>query len=146
MDCLSNSPPYDFELHLGVSNMDAVETITSVSMTPPSGMSLTPDHVTLALPPLHSWPFDTVLSGASGDTTICIDFEITFSNGAVCIDTLCIELPGCGVPGDVDMDGDCDIDDLLALLAAWGTNDPNADLNGDGIVNIDDLLILLSNI
>ena len=36
-------------------------------------------------------------------------------------------------------------DDLLAMLAAWGTNDPAADVNGDGVVNVNDLMILLSN-
>jgi hypothetical protein len=49
--------------------------------------------------------------------------------------------------GDVDCDGDVDVDDLLALLAAYGNCDPGGcdeDLDGDGDVDVDDLLILLS--
>ena len=44
-----------------------------------------------------------------------------------------------------DMNGDSvvDIADLLALLEAWGTNNPAADLDGNGIVNIADLLVVL---
>jgi len=49
------------------------------------------------------------------------------------------------IPGDVDGDGDVDLDDLLALIAAWGTADAASDLNGDGVVNLDDLLILLAH-
>ena len=43
------------------------------------------------------------------------------------------------------MNGDSvvDIADLLALLEAWGTNNPAADLDGNGIVNIADLLVVL---
>ena len=46
--------------------------------------------------------------------------------------------------GDIDGDGDADINDLLALLAAWGSSNANADLNGDGTVDINDLLVMLS--
>src|SRR5690606_23092538 len=36
-----------------------------------------------------------------------------------------------------DLDGDCLIggSDLGALLSAWGSDDPSADLNGDGVVD-----------
>jgi hypothetical protein len=48
--------------------------------------------------------------------------------------------------GDVDGDGAVGIADLLALLAAWGT-DPGGppDFDGDGTVGISDLLLLLAN-
>jgi hypothetical protein len=53
------------------------------------------------------------------------------------------------IPGDIDGDGNVDITDLLALLAAWGDcpqqGECPADLNGDGVVGIGDLLILLAN-
>jgi hypothetical protein len=52
----------------------------------------------------------------------------------------------CAKPGDIDGDGDVDVTDLLALLAAWG-DCPGCpeDINGDGVVNTEDLLTLLSN-
>ncbi len=52
------------------------------------------------------------------------------------------------VPCPADLDGDSSVGilDLLALLAAWGT-DPGAppDFDGDGIVGIEDFLELLGN-
>jgi subtilisin family serine protease len=52
----------------------------------------------------------------------------------------------CECPWDVDGSGGVGIGDLLALLAAWGT-DPGGppDFNGDGTVGIADLLELLAN-
>jgi hypothetical protein len=53
-------------------------------------------------------------------------------------------LPDC--PPDLDGDGFVGISDLLALLAAWGTNPGGPpDLDGNGIVGIGDLLILLAS-
>ncbi len=53
---------------------------------------------------------------------------------------------GAECPWDLDGGGDVGILDLLALLAAWGT-DPGGppDFNGDGDVGILDLLTLLAN-
>ncbi|UCD76841.1 MAG: VCBS repeat-containing protein [Phycisphaerales bacterium] len=56
-----------------------------------------------------------------------------------------------GVPlyGDVNDDGVVDIDDIFAILAAWGPcDDPEdcpEDINGDGMVDIDDLFEVLAN-
>ena len=55
------------------------------------------------------------------------------------------------VLGDLDDDGDVDLADLAALLAAYGTcvgdpgYNPDADLDGDGCVDLADLAALLSN-
>ena len=46
---------------------------------------------------------------------------------------------------DLNDDGVIDTDDLLAMLSAWGSNDPAADLDENNIVNIKDLLILLGD-
>ena len=62
------------------------------------------------------------------------------------VDCFAAEATDPAVPGDVDGDGDADINDVLAMLAAWGTSDANADLNGDGTVDVNDLLILLAEL
>jgi choice-of-anchor B domain-containing protein len=50
-----------------------------------------------------------------------------------------------GEGADIDGDGDVDFQDLLLLLAAWGTcTDCPEDLDGDGDVDFQDLLLLLS--
>jgi len=55
------------------------------------------------------------------------------------------------ITGDVDGDGDVDLSDLAALLAAYGTRvgdhdyNPAADLNDDGCVDLSDLAALLGN-
>jgi hypothetical protein len=40
-------------------------------------------------------------------------------------------------------DGATNVLDLLSILSAWGTDDPNADVNGDGEVNVLDLLAVI---
>ncbi|MBG80073.1 MAG: hypothetical protein CMJ39_05095 [Phycisphaerae bacterium] len=54
----------------------------------------------------------------------------------------CDDEPDC--PGDVTGDGLADVNDILAILGAFGTSDPDADLDGDGIVAVNDILLLLS--
>jgi hypothetical protein len=54
-------------------------------------------------------------------------------------------LSGPACEADTDADGQVDVNDVLAVVAAWGSSDPGADVNGDGIVNTDDLLAVIGN-
>ena len=55
---------------------------------------------------------------------------------------LTIEPAAC--PGDTNGSGSVDVQDLLAVLGAWGdTSGGPADVNEDGIVDVADLLIVL---
>ncbi|MHC5004114.1 MAG: GC-type dockerin domain-anchored protein [Planctomycetota bacterium] len=71
------------------------------------------------------------------------------SANSVCPETSSITIQVVGVdrclPGDATLDGRVDVDDLIAIIAAWGTGDDWADLNNDGVVNVDDLLASLLN-
>ena len=51
-------------------------------------------------------------------------------------------------PGDINGDGLVGVDDLLIVIANWGSCDSTecpGDLNGDGMVGVDDLLIVIAN-
>jgi hypothetical protein len=48
-------------------------------------------------------------------------------------------------PADFDGSGSVGTDDLLLILAAWGSTDSDIDLTGDGVVNVSDLLVLLES-
>ncbi len=50
--------------------------------------------------------------------------------------------------GDVTCDGMVNVDDLLAVIGAWGpvgSDYPRADINNDGEVNVDDLLLVIAH-
>jgi hypothetical protein len=47
--------------------------------------------------------------------------------------------------GDFDANGLVDVEDLLSLIAVYGTSDTDHDLNGDELISIEDLLILLDH-
>jgi uncharacterized membrane protein len=51
--------------------------------------------------------------------------------------------PGSWHPADLDLNCRVNVSDLLRLLAAWGGDNPSADINDDGLVNQLDLLLLL---
>jgi len=89
--------------------------------------------------------FDDAGAQASGD----VDATNRASDHAPVV--LGLTLPGVGIPGDVDGDGDVDLTDLSLLLGAFGATqgqpgyNPDADLDGDGDVDLTDAAILLSH-
>lgn len=46
----------------------------------------------------------------------------------------------CMCPADINGNGVVEVDDILVIIAQWGTDGPQGDINHDGIVNIEDLL------
>ncbi len=46
--------------------------------------------------------------------------------------------------GDVDGNGVVNVNDILQVIAVFGTNDSSGDANGDGIVNISDILLIIN--
>ena len=52
-------------------------------------------------------------------------------------------LDSCPICADVTGDGVVDLDDVIVLLADWGSQDSPADVDGDGQVDVNDVLILL---
>lgn len=54
----------------------------------------------------------------------------------------------CDCPGDVNLDGDVDIDDLLSVLSSWGpcaSGTCAADVTGDGAIDVHDLNTVIDN-
>jgi hypothetical protein len=48
-------------------------------------------------------------------------------------------------PADVNQDGVVDLNDILALVGAWGSSGPLGDINDDGTVNVVDLIMMLKS-
>jgi len=59
------------------------------------------------------------------------------------VSTAILILPA--VLGDTNGDGLVNVEDLLTVLAQWGTTGPEGDVNFDNTVNVEDLLIVLAN-
>jgi plastocyanin len=81
-------------------------------------------------------------------TSACGNFAMgTFDPYDVdAVDTPGSENPACPTAciGDFNDSGYVDVDDLLAFIGAWASNDMFFDLDGDGVVGVDDLLMLIN--
>jgi hypothetical protein len=62
-------------------------------------------------------------------------------NGFLWYENVQADLSCC--PTDVDGDGTTGVDDLIAVVLAWNTVDPNADVDGSGVVDVDDLTAVI---
>ncbi|MCB9843244.1 MAG: FG-GAP repeat protein [Phycisphaeraceae bacterium] len=78
---------------------------------------------------------------------IPFDFSGVFSKGKARVFVSMMSPPLC--TGDVNDDQTVDVDDLNAILSAWGTSvgqgDPRDLANNDGVVDVDDLNVVLAN-
>merc|ERR1712023_162502 len=78
---------------------------------------------------------DCVGTGLSGDMCQTIGETIQEVNEV-------LDGPGC--VGDADWDLDVDVEDVLAVLMAFGMESETADVTMDGVVDIEDILLVLS--
>ena len=63
------------------------------------------------------------------------------------IDDFAVNNIDCGstpCPADITANGIIDVDDLLAVVNAWGTKGGAADVTGNGVVDVDDLLAVIN--
>ena len=83
-----------------------------------------------------------------GTASECYDIIVTFDDGSVADPVNgchnCGDPPVCG-GGDFNDDGSIGGADLNILLAYWGSNNVDLDLDGDGEIGGGDLTIILSN-
>ena len=71
---------------------------------------------------------------------VTVDLVEFIANGSLSVDPI-----GTFCTSDINGDGLVGASDLLAILAAWGSDDSSADLDADGLVTASDILILLSD-
>ena len=118
-------------------NETAIETKTVIDLAPDANATLT-----------FSW--DT-RGFSSGNYTVSAKAEAVPGETDVSDNTFIDGIVKVFLAGDVDGDGDVDLDDLYYLLIAYGTKigdpdyNPDADINEDGQINLDDLYYVLWN-
>ena len=147
----------------GIFWLDPCDLLEDVEMCNPSGACCLPDgncltNVTEAycstLNGNYAGDLTSDCSKCMPEGACCIEFQCEtipfidclFAGGEwlqdeTCMSDPCPDKPSC--TGDLDANGTVDIDDLLQLLAAFGTSG-NGDLDGDKDTDVDDVLIVIS--
>ena len=129
VDWISDDDQFD------VVNVD-VELSTDGGATWSTVASMTPDDgsFTFPAPDVSTAQAIVRVLARDGDGNVGGDESGTF------------EINGSSVPGDIDGDGHCNVNDILLLVASWGPCDGPcpADLDGSGEVGVDDVLLILT--
>ena len=77
-------------------------------------------------------------------TDIPIFGEVTVQLEELYMDAIVtVEVIGTPCATDLNGDGVTNVNDILDLIAAWGSTDSNADVNGDGVVGVNDILLVI---
>ena len=100
-----------------------------------------------------SWDLDGIIGDASQIQLRFIASDVGADTQSVVeagVDALLVSATECldaGVPGDADGDGQVNVADILAVIAAQGTscNNCTEDLDGSGFVDVADLLLVIAN-
>jgi len=123
--------------HIGDANdmlmISASSFLNETTDLPPEPLPTIPMELPTVLPPGDNAGVLINLTPSTVSTTVEIDADLT-------------AMRPYGPIGDLNGDGIVGTDDLLAILAAYGTC-PGCpeDLNGDGIVNVNEILIIIDN-
>lgn len=78
-------------------------------------------------------------------TEIPIFGEVTVQLEEIFVDlVMTVDVTDTPCSTDIDGDGETNVNDILLLLAAYGTSDPASDIDGDGVVGVNDVLQLIA--
>ncbi len=99
------------------------------------------------------WDLDGIIGGAEQMQLRFTASDIGSSTQSVVeagVDGIIVSATDCddvGTPGDANGDGTVDVNDILAVIAAWGQscNGCLEDLDGSGYVDVSDLLLVIAN-
>lgn len=88
------------------------------------------------------------LQSVLADGVITLDLQVDGATGAIAVDSVqaFVGDRGAGIVADVNNDGFVNVDDLLAVIGAWGPCGAcPEDIDGDGVVDVSDLLAVINN-
>ena len=142
---ITNAGFHDVDYHSGEpydpTDWSDVRNAADVTWSSPQTHDQNPDSNALRWGTMYNFRFDADAAPADGAVTLGL-----FKPGTPASVDAVLKVPGgtggkpC--PADLDGSGDVAVDDLLLLIAAWGT--AGGDITGDGNTDVDDLLVLLA--